>query len=175
MPGEAGADSGAHGRDFILSLESFHSIILVTRQFVQNIGSGRDGIRTIEQRPSGQLGRRHKSDGRGFVAGDFAITARRDDGLLNRVVGREDFSSFGKIVTCLKSDFVRFDQLRVLFELRTDPAQGCIERAIVEPVQNTERKKILAAIDLFAGKLHVTLQSVPVEGRDGQLMYPIPG
>src|SRR5437016_6399640 len=87
----------------------------------------------------------------------------------------EDFGCLGEVITSLERDFVRLNQFRVLFELGINPIQSWIERPVVQPVKDAEREKVLAAIDLLTRKLHVSFQSVSVQGRDRQLMHPIAG
>ena len=70
---------------------------------MQNVGGRRDGIRPVEQRPSGELRSSHKPDCRRFVAGNLAILAGSDLGFPDGEVRSEDFGRVGEVVAGLSA------------------------------------------------------------------------
>ncbi len=69
---------------------------------MQNVRGRRDGVRAVEQRPSGELRGSHESDRSRFVAGNLAIFARSDFGFLDREVRSENLGSVGEVVAGFK-------------------------------------------------------------------------
>ena len=138
---------------------------------MQDVGGRRDRVGAVEERAAGELGRGDEADGRRLVAGDLAVLARRDDGLLHLVVRGEDFGRVGEVVAGLQGDLVGLHDLRVLLELRAYPFERRLHRAVVEPVEQAEREEVLAAIHLLARQLDAgLLQSADVDRRDRELV-----
>src|ERR1051325_1200187 len=121
MAGEACADRGADRGDFVFSLKRLDAEVLVSRQFMQDVRRGRDGIRTIEQAAAGQFRGGYKTNRRRFVTSNLAVAARSDDCFLDRVMGGENFGGLGEVISGLKRDLICLRKFRVLPELCIDP------------------------------------------------------
>ena len=72
----------------------------------------------------------------------------------------EDFRSVGEVVSSLEGNLVCFTNFRSLAELRADPVQRIFHWPVVEPVKDTEREEVFAAVNLFARQFDVSLQRV---------------
>ncbi len=169
VAGERGADGRADGGDLVFGLKGFDAEIFMARQFVQDVGGGRDRVGAVEERLAREFRRGDEADGGRLVARDLAVLAGRDDGLLDRVVGGEDLGRVGEVVAGLQGDLVGARDLRRLRELRLNPVERVLHRAVVEPVEDAEREEVLAAIHLLARELDARLlQSADVQGRDRQ-------
>ena len=91
---------------------------------MKNVRRRRDRIRTVEQRPTGKLRRRDKTDRRRFVSGELSIFTGSDLRFLNGVVSRENFRRVGEVVTSLQRDLVRLCQLRTLRKLGAESSSS---------------------------------------------------
>ena len=141
---------------------------------MQYVGGGRDRVGAVEERAAREFGGGDEADGGGLVPSYLSVLARRDDGLANLVVRRENFRGVGEVVAGLQGDLVGADDLGVLLELRADPFERRLHRSVVEPVEEPQREEVLAAIHLLARELHAgLLERAYVDGRDGEAVDAI--
>ena len=143
------------------------------RQLVKNVGSGRNRIRTVKERPPRELRCSNKANGSCFIARNFPILAGSDLCFLNSKVGGENFCRICEVVTSLQGNLIRLSQLRAFGKLAVNPVERIVQRTIVEPVKHAEREEVFTTVNVFARKLHITFQRVHVERCDWQLMHAI--
>ena len=74
--GKRSTEGRSTARDFVLTLHRGDTQRLVLRQFVEHVGSRRDGVRTQIKLQSGLLGSSNETVGRGLITRDIHIAAR---------------------------------------------------------------------------------------------------
>src|SRR5690606_13145676 len=102
VAGEGGPDRGADGGDLVFGLERLHSEVLVSRQFVEDVGGRRDRVRAVEQRQVGRLGGGDETPGEGEVAGDVRVGPRRQGRRLDLERDTGGAGGDGGVVTWLE-------------------------------------------------------------------------
>jgi hypothetical protein len=88
-----------------------------------------------------------------LVPGDFAVAAGFDLCRRDTIVDRQGFGSFPVVIPGLEGASVSFENRRILGELIADPAKRRLQRTLIKPVNQSQRKKVLATIRLARAQL----------------------
>ena len=123
--------------------------VLVPHQLVQDVAGRRDRVAAVEQLAAAALGGRHQAPGQGLVAGDVAIQAGGQLGLVDRVLAGHGVGRFAVVVAGLQGPAVGLGHGRHLAELFVDVAQRRLERAVVEPEDQAHGVEVAAAVALL--------------------------
>ena len=159
------ADGRADGRNFVLCLKSTDIEVFEPRQIVQNIAGGRDGIRAVEQGFFREFGCRDEAHRNGFVAGHFAISSGLKPCRTHAVAYLEGLSSFAEEIARLQGLEVGLGDVRMFAKFLFDPVLRHVQRAIINPEDQSQREKVLAAINFLVGEAFNGLQRGAIERR----------
>ena len=125
---------------------------------VQHVTRRRDRIAAVDQRLAGQARGRDASQRESLIPIDDAIFARFGGCRRYPVLHSEAVTVFAVAVSRVERTPVGFGDLRHTGELPVEPLLAGLNRAIVEPAEQSEREEILAAallpcvdIDLLEG------------------------
>ena len=124
---------------------------------MEDVAGRGDWITGVEQRAIGQLGCCGESKCQRLVAGDLAVFARRQLGRWNSKLDSEGFGREPVILATLQSLEVRLGDFGLLGEFFGDPVACRSGVAFVQPVDQSEREEVLAAIRFARGKTEVLL------------------
>ena len=144
------ADGGSDRGDLIFGLEGLYAEILMAGQFVQDIRSGGDGVRSQEQGQAAVFGSRDQAIGYGLVAHDGTVHAFFHLRLFHLVGGGEGFGGIAVIVTGLQHLDIAFEDIRLLGKFFAEKGNGAVHVAVVHPVQESQHEHVLGPV-LFLG------------------------
>ena len=114
--------AAADGRDLVLSLEGLDAEVLALRQLVEDVGGGRDRIRSPYTAAGPKRSSRDEAQRGRLVAGDVAVDAGLDGRLAHANGGPKISGGLGVRVAGVERLVVGLDEHGVLLELALDPA-----------------------------------------------------
>ena len=140
------AEGHACGGDLVLCLNRPYSEVLVLRQFVEDVASGRDRIRPERDGQLGQLTRSDQPPGERRVAGNTRVFASGQVGGAHLVSVPNGLGRLAVIEPGGERRFVGGGDQLVLTEPFADPFDGRLDRPGVHERHKTEGEEVLGSL-----------------------------
>ncbi len=140
----------------------------MTRQLVEDVRGGSDRVRGVEHREPGGLTGGDDPPGERLIPGDVGVRAGGEPGRLDPIGVPEHLGGLAQVVSGAEGELVGRLDVWLLGELRRDPLESGIERAVEHPGHETHGEKVLGAQRVAA------LDPRPFEGSLGEVFHRNP-